>query len=258
MISSSLINPLQFAFFIGRYFYCGSVPWWLAALAVLSQHAQAAGGRPGLFLFYVPFRCRSSKKRFRQIVPASQGLQGTGTRLASLYLDQLLLDSLGSWAPWFWLSSQGADQRMSVQNRIIYWGGRPVESETKNMSLNSEFSSRRASLSYKCKRESAHHALHLLPKISQRENSGVDDSSSECWMGCIFGIAAPCTKQLKANAKLRDAAIPLTSQQRVPARLHRAALVPNGGLICDVLRAPGDCKAEVVFFLQDTLSLVAL
>lgn len=227
---------------------------WLCCRSMLRLQAVA----PAFSCSMCHFVVGPPRNVFDRLSRPLTGLQGTGTRLASLYLDQLLLDSLRSWAPWFWLSSQGADQRMSVQNRIIYWGGRPVESETKNMSLNSEFSSRRASLSYKCKRESAHHALHLLPKISQRENSGVDDSSSECWMGCIFGIAAPCTKQLKANAKLRDAAIPLTSQQCVPARLHRAALVLNGGLICDVLRAPGDCKAEVVFFLQDTLSLVAL
>lgn len=176
---------------------------WLCCRSMLRLQAVA----PAFSCSMCHFVVGPPRNVFDRLSRPLTGLQGTGTRLASLYLDQLLLDSLGSWAPWFWLSSQGADQRMSVQNRVIYWGGRPVESETKNMSLNSEFSSRRASLSYKCKRESAHHALHLLPKISQRENSGVDDSSSECWMGCIFGIAAPCTKQLKANAKLRDAAI---------------------------------------------------
>lgn len=176
---------------------------WLCCRSMLRLQAVA----PAFSCSMCHFVVGPPRNVFDRLSRPLTGLQGTGTRLASLYLDQLLLDSLRSWAPWFWLSSQGADQRMSVQNRIIYWGGRPVESETKNMSLNSEFSSRRASLSYKCKRESAHHALHLLPKISQRENSGVDDSSSECWMGCIFGIAAPCTKQLKANAKLRDAAI---------------------------------------------------
>lgn len=176
---------------------------WLCCRSMLRLQAVA----PAFSCSMCHFVVGPPRNIFDRLSRPLTGLQGTGTRLASLYLDQLLLDSLRSWAPWFWLSSQGADQRMSVQNRIIYWGGRPVESETKNMSLNSEFSSRRASLSYKCKRESAHHALHLLPKISQRENSGVDDSSSECWMGCIFGIAAPCTKQLKANAKLRDAAI---------------------------------------------------
>lgn len=176
---------------------------WLCCRSMLRLQAVA----PAFSCSMCHFVVGPPRNIFDRLSRPLTGLQGTGTRLASLYLDQLLLDSLGSWAPWFWLSSQGADQRMSVQNRVIYWGGRPVESETKNMSLNSEFSSRRASLSYKCKRESAHHALHLLPKISQRENSGVDDSSSECWMGCIFGIAAPCTKQLKANAKLRDAAI---------------------------------------------------
>lgn len=176
---------------------------WLCCRSMLRLQAVA----PAFSCSMCHFVVGPPRNIFDRLSRPLTGLQGTGTRLASLYLDQLLLDSLGSWAPWFWLSSQGADQRMSVQNRVIYWGGRPVESETKNVSLNSEFSSRRASLSYKCKRESAHHALHLLPKISQRENSGVDDSSSECWMGCIFGIAAPCTKQLKANAKLRDAAI---------------------------------------------------
>lgn len=176
---------------------------WLCCRSMLRLQAVA----PAFSCSMCHFVVGPPRNVFDRLSRPLTGLQGTGTRLASLYLDQLLLDSLGSWAPWFWLSSQGADQRMSVQNRVIYWGGRPVGSETKNMSLNSEFSSRRASLSYKCKRESAHHALHLLPKISQRENSGVDDSSSECWMGCIFGIAAPCTKQLKANAKLRDAAI---------------------------------------------------
>lgn len=176
---------------------------WLCCRSMLRLQAVA----PAFSCSMCHFVVGPPRNIFDRLSRPLTGLQGTGTRLASLYLDQLLLDSLGSWAPWFWLSSQGADQRMSVQNRVIYWGGRPVGSETKNMSLNSEFSSRRASLSYKCKRESAHHALHLLPKISQRENSGVDDSSSECWMGCIFGIAAPCTKQLKANAKLRDAAI---------------------------------------------------
>lgn len=176
---------------------------WLCCRSMLRLQAVA----PAFSCSMCHFVVGPPRNIFDRLSRPLTGLQGTGTRLASLYLDQLLLDSLRSWAPWFWLSSQGADQRMSVQNRVIYWGGRPVGSETKNMSLNSEFSSRRASLSYKCKRESAHHALHLLPKISQRENSGVDDSSSECWMGCIFGIAAPCTKQLKANAKLRDAAI---------------------------------------------------
>lgn len=176
---------------------------WLCCRSMLRLQAVA----PAFSCSMCHFVVGPPRNIFDRLSRPLTGLQGTGTRLASLYLDQLLLDSLGSWAPWFWLSSQGADQRMSVQNRVIYWGGRPVESETKNVSLNSEFSSRRASLSYKCKRESAHHALHLLPKISQRENSGVDDSSSECWMGCIFGIAAPCTKRLKANAKLRDAAI---------------------------------------------------
>lgn len=176
---------------------------WLCCRSMLRLQAVA----PAFSCSMCHFVVGPPRNIFDRLSRPLTGLQGTGTRLASLYLDQLLLDSLGSWAPWFWLSSQGADQRMSVQNRVIYWGGRPVGSETKNMSLNSEFSSRRASLSYKCKRESAHHALHLLPKISQRENSGVDDSSSECWMGCIFGIAAPCTKRLKANAKLRDAAI---------------------------------------------------
>lgn len=76
VISSRLINPLQLVFLIRRYFYCGTVPWWLGALAVLSQHAQAAGSRPGLFLFCVPFCCRSSKKCFRQIVPASHRPSG--------------------------------------------------------------------------------------------------------------------------------------------------------------------------------------